>query len=293
MYKRLLVPLDGSNFSAAIIPYARCLAIGLKATVELIYVNDPARLAPYAPPLQRGEYLESVAASFSAGTRVKCSIEIGDPAEVIINATGEPGTLVAMATHGYSGAARWLLGSVAQKVLRAATSDSLFVRPRAGSGGGEVQLKTVLAPLDYSPLAEKVLPTVSELARLLDLEVQLIHVTKHVYAGPSDAFLPVFGAIPNLKQIWEEDKAAATSYLTEKVEQLRAHGTANLSFKVLEGGVDGAAAEIIDCAEKIPGSLIAMTSHGQSGIGRWLMGSVAERVVQNSRSPVLVIRPQA
>jgi nucleotide-binding universal stress UspA family protein len=292
MYNRILVPLDGSNLSAGVLPYVRWLAPALHVPVELLHVNDPARLAPYSPPMQRGDYLEKVAASFS-GTNVKCTIELGNPAEVIINrVSAEAGVLVAMATHGYSGAARWLLGSVAAKVLRALTSDLLLVRPQGANGSGAVELKTVLVPLDCSQPAEKVLPTVSELANLLDLKVQLVHVTKHVYTGPPDAFLPVFGAIPNLKELWERDKAAAQKYLTEKVEQLRTKPLTNLSSVVIEGGVDGAAAEIIDFAQNIPGSLIAMTSHGQSAIGRWLIGSVTERVVCHSITPVLVVRPQ-
>ena len=291
MYRKILVPQDGSPLSAGILPYVRWLAHGLKVPVELLHVNDPDRLAPYSPPMQRGDYLEKVAASFSGIANVKCTIEPGNPAEVIINmVTAEPETLVAMATHGYSGAARWLLGSVAEKVLRALTSDVLLVRPRGANESGEVELKTVLVPLDCSQAGEMVLPTVSELAKLLDLEVLLVHVTRHVYTGPPDAFLQVFGAIPNLKELWEQDKAKANKYLTEKVDQLRAQSLANSSSKVIEGGVDGAAAEIIDFAQNIAGSLIVMASHGQSGIGRWLIGSVTERVVCQSRSPVLVAR---
>jgi nucleotide-binding universal stress UspA family protein len=195
-----------------------------------------------------------------------------------------------MATHGCSGPKRWLLGSVAEKVLHGLASDMLLVRPEELDGGA-VQLKTLLAPLDGSESAEKVLPTVLELAKRLDAEVSLVHVTKRVYSGPPDAFLPVFGAIPNLKELWEQDKAAANKYLTEKVAQLRARGLANISSTIIEGGVDGAAAEIIDLAQKNPGSLITMTSHGQSGIGRWLIGSVTERVVRHSKRPVLVVRP--
>ena len=73
----------------------------------------------------------------------------------------------------------------------------------------------------------------------------------------------------------------ANKYLTEKVDQLRAQGLTNLSFKVIEGGIDGAAAEIIDAAQKISGSVIAMTRHGQTGIGRWLIGSITDRVVRH------------
>ena len=116
-----------------------------------------------------------------------------------------------MSTHGYSGPKRWLLGSVAEKVLHALTGDVLLVRPEDVEGSGDVQVKTILVPLDGSEVAEKILPTVSELAMGLSLGVQLVHVTKRVYTGPPDAFLPVFGAIPNLKEVWEQDKAAANS----------------------------------------------------------------------------------
>ena len=293
MYHKILVPLDGSPLSAGILPYVRWLAHALKLPLELLHVNDPDRLAPYSPPMRRGDYLEKVAATFAKSTDVKCTIEQGNPAEVIINmASAEPGMLVAMATHGYSGAARWLLGSVAQKALHALTSDLLLVRPQGVNGSGAVELKTVLVPLDCSQPAEMVLPTVSELAQLLDLEVLLVHVTKHVYTGPPDAFLPVFGAIPNLKELWKHDKAEGIKYLNEKVEQLRARGIARLSSRLIEGGVDGAAAEIIELAQHISRSLIAITSHGRGGIGRWLIGSVTERVVCYSRSPVLVVRPR-
>jgi nucleotide-binding universal stress UspA family protein len=293
MYKKILVPLDGSNLSAAVLPYVRWLASALKLPVELLNVNDPDRLAPYSPPIEN-DYLENIAASFTQDCNVKCTIEQGNSADVIIRrASAEPKILTAMATHGYSGAARWLLGSVAQKALHVLPSDLLLMRPKSANNGGQIELKTVLLPLDRSALAEQALPKVSELARLLNLETLLVHVTKHVYSGPPDAYLPVFGAIPNLKELWEHDKTEGDKYLREKVEQLRARGITRLSSRVIPGGVDGAAAEIIDLADQIPGSLIAMTSHSEGGMGRWLIGSVTERVVCHSRIPVLVVRPQA
>jgi nucleotide-binding universal stress UspA family protein len=293
MYHKILVPLDGSPLSAGILPYVRWLATAVKLPLELLHVNDSDRLEPYSPPMQRGDYLAKVAATFAKSADVKCTIEQGNPAEVIINiASAEPGMLVAMATHGYSGAARWLLGSVAQKALRALTNDLLLVRPGSANDSDQVELKTVVVPLDCSLPAEKVLPPVAELSRSLNLEILLVHVTKHVYSGPPDAFLPVFGAIPNLKELWEHDKAEGIKYLNEKAEELCAQGITRLSSRLIEGGVDGAAAEIIDLAQHISGSLIAMTSHGRGGIGRWLIGGVTERVVCNTRSPVLVVRPQ-
>ena len=66
MYKKILVPLDGSDLSATVLPYVRWLASDLKTPVELLHVEDVNRLAPYSPPLQMG-YLESIAKSFSQG----------------------------------------------------------------------------------------------------------------------------------------------------------------------------------------------------------------------------------
>lgn len=293
MYNKIIVPLDGSTLSKSVLPYVRWLGASLNTRVELLHVEDVNRLAPYSPPLQIG-YLENIAASFSEGCNVKCTIEHGSPAQLIIQkASAEPGVLLTMATHGYTGAARWLLGSVTQKALRGLHSDLLTVRPAGGDDSGRAELKTIIVPLDLSLPAEQVFAPVAELARRLALEVLLVHVTKHVYSGPPDAFLPVFGAIPNLKELWEHDKAVGAKYLNEKVEDLRARGISRVSSRVLPGGVDGAAGEIIVAAENTPGSLVAMTSVGQSGLGRWLVGSVTERVVCHSRTPVLVIRAPA
>jgi nucleotide-binding universal stress UspA family protein len=63
MYSKILVPLDGSRFSEGVLPCVRPLARVAKLPVELLYVNDPTRLAPFSPPLQGEEYLQAVAAS--------------------------------------------------------------------------------------------------------------------------------------------------------------------------------------------------------------------------------------
>jgi len=136
MYSKILVPLDGSAHSEGILPYVRSFARALTLPVELLHVNDPTRLAPFSPPLQGGEYLQRVAASFTNAKEVKCTVELGDPAARIVDlAAAQASALIAMTTHGYSGAQRWLLGSVADKVLHGATNPLLLVRPAQGDGG--------------------------------------------------------------------------------------------------------------------------------------------------------------
>jgi nucleotide-binding universal stress UspA family protein len=198
-----------------------------------------------------------------------------------------------MATHGYSGARRWLLGSVAEKVLQRTQNHVLLVRPGEGEPVGEARLKTAVVPLDGSALAETVLPTVRELARCLKLELILVRVLPQVYFAVADDLLPMGGMnMAGQKEIRAQARATATEYLNGKAEHLRAEGVSEVSSLVIEASPGGVAAEIIDLAKGTPDNLVAMSTHGESGFGRWLMGSVSERVVRYSSDPVLVLRPK-
>ncbi|MGZ8495452.1 MAG: universal stress protein [Candidatus Binatia bacterium] len=291
MYSKILIPLDGSKFAEAVLPYARVLARQLSIAVDFLYVHDPQEPPAFAP-FMANQYLPRIGEAF--GGAVGSIVETGHTAATIVEvAVAQPESLIAMATHGYSGAKRWLLGSVAEKVLRAAANHILLVRPANGEPRAEAKLTTVLVPLDGSRLAETVLPTVSELASRLSLRVELVRVTRRIYSAPPEAFLPVFGAnAPNLKKLWEEAHAEANEYLIDKAEQLRRQGLRQVESVVLESGADGAAAAIVDLANKTADSWVAMCTLGESAIGNWPLGSVTERVVRYTSGPVLVIRPR-
>jgi nucleotide-binding universal stress UspA family protein len=293
MYSKVLIPLDGSRLAESVLPHVRVLVKALKLPIDLLYVNDPDQ-PPACAPFMAGEYLKSIVETFGTTIVVRSVVEAGNPAATIVDvAAAEPELLIAMATHGYSGPKRWLLGSVAEKVLRAAANHVLLVRPANGEPRAEAKLTTVLVPLDGSKLAEKVLPTISDLALRLNLQVVLVRVTRRIYSAPPEGFLPVFGAnVPNLKKLWEEANAEANEYLMEKANQLRRQGLTQVTPLVFESGVDGAAAAIIDLVKKTPDNFVAMCTHGESGIGNWLVGSVTERVVRHTTGPVLVIRPR-
>ena len=297
MYTRTLVPLDGSKTAEAALPYARALARNLNSAVELLGIIDivalagqvSRRSAQYFDKIitdsigSSEKYLERIAATFP--TNVKCSIEKGAPEEVIIEKAGGATTLIAMATHGRSGINRFILGSVAEKVLRAATSPILLIRAgeRAASDG-EAAINTVIVPLDGSELAETILPNVAELAKQLALEIILLRAYKipaNIYASP-DEYYPA-----QYEEIRTELREEARTYLERKVEELKRLGVVNVSSVMPEGlGAD----EIIAQARKIPNNLIAMCTHGRSGPGRWVLGSVTESVVRHAGHPVLVVR---
>lgn len=286
IYKKILVPLDGSKLAEGVIPYVRLLASALKLPVDLMHVNDPETVAPVHHRIQGHEYLKEVAALFTSSLGVNCRVENGRAAEVIVDrASADAGTLITMATHGRSGAQRWLLGSVTQKVLQVSTDPLLLIRPREETLARDVWLNTIILPLDGSHLAEKIFPHVIYLANRLALEVVLIRT----YTLPTTGYFLATGVSPAaIGELGDKIKEEATGYLQAKVEELQAEGIEKVSFVAVEGkGPE----EIIDLARKSAGNMVAMSTHGRSGIGRWVLGSVTDRVVCYSGDPVLVIRP--
>ena len=297
MFTRLLVPLDGSTTAEQILPYARVFARTLKLPVEILAVVDVAGFLTSVEQARKldnliqdatreGEkYLEGVAKRF-AGSRVKRTVEQGKAADAIIEkATADKTTLIAMTTHGRSGINRWLLGSVAEKVLRATINPLLLVRASPeGKADGEATLKSIVVPLDGSELADNVLPLVTQIAKKLRLEIFLFRA----YGNPYSPFISGGGHYAvNVDELLADIRDEARKYLEEKIAQLRKHGVEEISYLLQEGD---AADEIVSVANNTPESMIAMCSHGRSGAKRWVMGSVAETVVRHSNSPVLVLR---
>ncbi|MCB2190308.1 MAG: universal stress protein [Deltaproteobacteria bacterium] len=133
----------------------------------------------------------------------------------------------------------------------------------------------ILVPLDGSALAETVLPHVEELAKESGAKVSLLQVVI-VHTMP--------GADPTDDQVEAIDQA--NKYLEKVAEKLKQAG---LTVEIhIRYGHD--AEEILDHAESNDIDLVAMCSHGQSGIGRWNLGGVTKRVVSHCVKPVLTIR---
>jgi nucleotide-binding universal stress UspA family protein len=93
--------------------------------------------------------------------------------------------------------------------------------------------------------------------------------------------------IPTYDSLVAALRVEAAEYLSPKLLDLRDRGVDNLRAETLEGP---AADKIIDLARATPGSLIAISTHGRSGVRRWMLGSVTENVVRHATSPVLILR---
>ncbi len=301
MYTRMLIPLDGSKLAENVLPYARALAGALDLRIDLLSVVDTMDFArtthaghvrDFDPIIEAAvregeQYLEGVARSFT-GLKVTCVVEQGQADQIIIEkAAGDKETLISMATRGRSGIHRWLMGSVAEKVLRGATNPLLLVRgDEEGKSDGAATLKSIVVPLDGSKLAETVLPRAVELAKKLSLEIVL---TRAYQIPLSNYGVAEAAYIPNPNALMNVVKDEAGAYLEAKVNELRQNGVEKVSSILLLGsGAD----EIIDLARTTPDNLIAMCTHGRSGVKRWALGSVTEKVVRHSGDPVLVVRAE-
>ena len=137
-------------------------------------------------------------------------------------------------------------------------------------------------PLDGSELAESVLPTVVQVAKTLGAEVVLFRafeLAASAYYGSEDY-------LPNYDEMLRQLKVEVEGYLKEKAEGLAAAGIAKVSWVAFEGP---SAEQIADYSSTHPDALLIMCTHGRSGVSRWVLGSVTEKVIRHSSDPVLVL----
>jgi nucleotide-binding universal stress UspA family protein len=140
--------------------------------------------------------------------------------------------------------------------------------------------KKILVPLDGSELAKRALGQAEKLAKTFDAELILFQVVP---------FMPIYGS-PELVTpliVDEKQKEAAERYLADLVEELKGKGL-KVTATVKTG--QQVAVEIIDFAKESGADLIVMCTHGRSGITRWMLGSVALKLLTRGEKPILLIR---
>jgi nucleotide-binding universal stress UspA family protein len=300
--KRILVPLDGSKLSESVLPYVVTLARGLNANVMLLQaVDEPVvdmfdegrmlwenyqQMRDSADNAAR-DYLQQQASDLERlGLGATTYLGHGRPFDVILNYAEEyQADLIAMSTHGRSGITRLILGSVAGRVLHGTKTALLLVKPREEDAPRpEARLTDILVPLDMSQHGEAVLPVARDLAKGLGLKVTLamaLPTASQLYVGTEPVAYP-----GNVLDVAEQ---SIREYLQAAARQIQEADGLNVEWKVLDGDADDA---IVDYASnQMQNNLIAMSTHGRSGLGRWVLGSVTDQVVRSSGDPVLVVRP--
>jgi nucleotide-binding universal stress UspA family protein len=297
MFHKILVPLDGSELAERALEPA--LALAQAAGSEIILLNVPVLehmlvpapagygllLPEQSVELSRIEaynYLQSIRQSWShPDIKVTAKVIEGDEAGVIVDTADDLEVdLIVMSTHGRTGLTRWVLGSITERVLHSAPCPVLVVRSAD-------PLTRVLITLDGSELAEKAIEPGLELARCLGSQVTLLRVVPDMDFDASDASYLDDVEDGLSRRLQEEAELDGESYLDHVVD--RHNGPLPTRTALWIGSP---AQSILDYAELHDTNLIVMATHGRTGLGRWVYGSVTEKILRSGRYSMLVVRPR-
>ena len=311
MYSKVIVPLDGSELSEQSLPYAELIAGSLGVPIELVQEYDtlPTTLLGGRGNREVSTLLEEGARARAmvsmeaqrrrldaAGLNVNLVAQRGPAADVIVAVAGvDPTALVVMSTHGRGGLSRWVMGSVTDKVLHTIPNPMLIVRANVlGPASPETSVKSVVVPLDGSPLSELAIPHAISVGGALSAGISVLRITptEDHYRSQINMITPEMGTVPNFDmaepdELTADDATEATDYLEDLRNRMSIDHAHGVSAEHRVG--DNVAQGIIDRASE-QGSLVVMTTHGRSGVGRIVLGSVTDRVIRHSNLPVLVIR---
>lgn len=300
MFERILVPLDGSALAEEALQPALALARTIDGEVILLHSILPVYTAmpvvaseydwiwpEYAREDSRREvrkYLEGVKKrSECPGCHISTVVMEGDAASAIVDtAEEEEIDLIVVSTYGESGVGRAIFGSTTERVLHSATCPVLVTRSAR-------PISSVLVTLDGSRLAERALRPALELATRLGATVHLLRVNEPPEAAARD-LLP-----------WGVEEPAVPADMAQRV---RDAGQAYLQDVMLRYDLSPAQVQttvaegkpverIMEFADLHGIDVIAMSTHGHTGLRRWLYGSVTLKVMRGSGNSMLIVRPPA
>jgi nucleotide-binding universal stress UspA family protein len=277
MLKKILVPLDGSALAERALTYATALAdqtgarlVLLRAAISHTLPGVDSRERQHGAVQEAEVYLQDVAKRLGQrGYTCETVARYGHPAESLIeSARTRSVDLIVMATHGRTGPGRWVLGSVAEAVVRASSVPVLVQRawqPVFGEPFLDVKPKLVV-PLDGSAFAESALEPAAKLAQALDAKLILVRVEDDPAAMQAAlGYLPQVAA--RLGALWPSLAMDTDIRIGEP-----AHG-------------------IAEAVVRHEAALVVMATHGRGGALRTILGSVAGKLFQEAEVPVVLIRP--
>jgi nucleotide-binding universal stress UspA family protein len=281
MNRNILVPLDGSKETEAILPEVLRIATP-EDRIHFLHVVPPVP-APAGLPVshliglleQALAYLQTTRQKALPGRRGLDLVRSGDAAQEILGVALEKNIhLIAMSTHARTGLSRFLLGSVAAKVVEASQLPVLLVRPALPRAS--TALRKILVAVEGSETASDLLESVKTLAAPSTAEIILFHAVEPV-ADPSPQ--------------WRAGPLSILSTPEHRLQDLadRLEQEGYVAWPVVSQGAP--VEEILRQARRLEVDLIALATHARSGLERMLDGSVAEGVLKQSPVPVLLQKP--
>jgi nucleotide-binding universal stress UspA family protein len=285
MYDDILLPFDGSDGAAAILDHAAAVADWADATVHLLYVADTNRNSVSVVGdravdglVRHGEDLVAEAAERldDRGVAHDTDVVQGNPAPTIVEYAAEyDHDLIVTPTHGREGLSRYLVGSVAEKVVRLASTPVLTARMHPDERL-TFPYERILLPTDGSEAATRAATHGLALAAALGATVHLLSVVDDPPLGADVRSLIVDEAVESVSRGAVADLAeTAAEYDVDVVSHVD-HGTP--------------VATVLDRVDADDCHAVVMGTTGRRGTDRVLLGSVAEKTVRSSPVPVITVR---
>jgi nucleotide-binding universal stress UspA family protein len=291
--RRILVGLDGSPLAETTLHFVEMLAKRVDARVTLLHVTrlpeDAAaeEVVRQATRLAQDYLADQQRRLGAAGIDATIAVVPGNAArEIVAYASREGCDLIALATHGRSGLARWAHGSVTDEVLRTTTIPLLLVRPGDGWAAAPRAINRILVPLDGSPEAEAALAVAEPLARACNVPVVLVRFVEPVLIDLAGD--PTGTAAVDFHGIVDSLVDAAREYLDRTAAAVGRRGVIATTEVSVGQPADGIAAH----THRRPDDLVVLGTHGASGWRRYLPGSVARRVIRTVAVPTIVCPPR-
>ena len=294
MFKRLLVPLDGSNLAESVLPAAVYLAERFYATIVLFHAleqNAPATIhgaRHLSDPGEARAYLDELATRIGrAGMSIEKHIAATKETDVAQSITRHASTLnsdlIVLCAHGRSGLRDALVGSIAQQVIHWGMTPVFLMRPKETD---EWHCYKILVALDSAPAHESALPVAAEFARVFEASIQIITVvptlsTLSAERAATSTFLPT-----TTNAVLDLAERGAVDYLQNITGKLSADGL-NSKGQVARGDT---ANEILSAAATTGADLIVLATHGRGSIEAFWAGSVTPQVITRATSPLLLVK---
>jgi nucleotide-binding universal stress UspA family protein len=297
MFEKILLPLDGSEVAELVLPYAAELAGRMGSELILFHVSEHGHLHHermdqiYLDRLAENAFSGVGAGQSGAQIKLRTIMEAGEPAEDICKFVERNGISLIMITSVAATGLRIgkTLGSVADHVCRTVSVPVMIVRPQYIERTRD-QLRVInriLLPLDGSDASKEALPVTTELAGKLKVPLtlfQMAHVVRP-YADITHSDLYI-----DYAKVTEDEVKIIRDEMSELEKDLRDQGL-DVAYAVTTGS--DAADEIIKMGETTYVDLVVMATHGRSGLRRWALGSVAEKVLRHGDRPLLLVHVKA
>jgi len=298
MFQRILLPLDGSELSEMTIPYGEELASKLGSEVILFHVHQHEHSNQEH---MHQMYLDRVAEIMQHNIRnsqpnspelkVTTKVEAGEPTENICNLVEKNKVdLIIMTSVSASGLkVGKMLGSVTDHVCQTVPVPVMLIRTQTiqrTERQGRL-INRLLIPLDGSSLSKLALPVGEELAAKLEIVVTLFQMATTIrpFGDISGS-----GSYIDYTKANEDEERRVGSEMIVLAEELKNKGL-NVTHIITTGS--DAANEIIELCKKNNVDLVIMSTHGRSGLGRWVFGNIAEKVLRHGETPLLLVHARA